>query len=860
MRAAVTLRPAMQCLQRRRPRRLVGYAGRAIALVTVGLWAQSGCTRESTGAEGASEGSAVTTPLASMNSGTPGTKEAPASDRPSARGESTYKLPPPEVVEIVDAPPTPRVLPSPDGRALLLAHFDARPSIARIAQPFERLAGIRIDPHRNAQRRIRLYEKLELVDLENGSSTEVSLPAGFELVSPAWSPDGKHVAFARWVEDGLELWVLDAQTGEARRLSERRLNDVLSPGFTWMPGSEQLLAFFVPKGDRPAPERSPVPIGPVVEDTQGRRATNRTYQDLLRSPADAEVFEHLATSELAWVPVKGGPAVEIAGPDLYRGAEPSPDGRFLLVHRLRRPFSYAVPYFRFSRVVEVMGLDGKVVRVVADQDSAEEIPIGGVRTGARRVGWNQQVPATLVWIEALDEGDPDKDVAHRDRLMIHHAPFADVPEQVLEVEHRLVGLTWLEDAGRVLVREYDRDRRWATTWLHDLDSAMPPRKLIDRSVRDVYSDPGHAVQTLRPDGTVVAPVDDESVYFAGQGHSPEGARPFLDRLSLVDGSRQRVFESDDEHHEEFVEFVLGERYDNLLVRRESPTQVPNYYVVQKGKTRQVTRFEDPHPQLTGIDKKILKYRRDDGVELSGTLYLPPGRAKGERLPLVVWAYPLEYNDKETAGQVRAEPRRFTRLAGSSPLMFLTQGYAVLDHAAMPIVGDPETMNDTFVRQVVASAKAAVDAVVAEGVADPERVGVAGHSYGAFMVANLLAHSDIFKAGIARSGAYNRTLTPFGFQSERRTLWEATQTYIDVSPLFSADKLDEPILLIHGDIDNNAGTYPLQTRRMFRALQGNGATARSVILPYESHGYVARESILHVLAESFEWFDQYVKGH
>ena len=190
---------------------------------------------------------------------------------------------------------------------------------------------------------------------------------------------------------------------------------------------------------------------------------------------------------------------------------------------------------------------------------------------------------------------------------------------------------------------------------------------------------------------------------------------------------------------------------------------------------------------------------------------------------------------------------------------MLNGYAVLDNAAMPIVGDPRTVNDHFVEQVVMDAKAAVEKAVAMGVTDPARVGVGGHSYGAFMTANLLCHTDLFAAGIARSGAYNRTLTPFGFQSESRTLWQAPDMYFKVSPFLSADKIKGALLLIHGEADNNPGTFPVQSERMYQAVRGNSGTVRYVSLPYESHGYEARESVGHTLYEMITWFDKYVKN-
>jgi dipeptidyl aminopeptidase/acylaminoacyl peptidase len=272
----------------------------------------------------------------------------------------------------------------------------------------------------------------------------------------------------------------------------------------------------------------------------------------------------------------------------------------------------------------------------------------------------------------------------------------------------------------------------------------------------------------------------------------------------------------------------------------------------------LTHYKDPAPQLRSIKKELVTYKRPDGVQLSFTLYLPPDYKPGERLPTIVWAYPLEFNDAGTAGQVVGSPNLFTTLNGNSILFMLTQGYAILDNATMPVVGDPETVNNTYIEQIVASAKAAIDKAVDMGVTDRNRVGVGGHSYGAFMTANLLAHSDLFRAGVARSGAYNRTLTPFGFQSERRTLWQAPEMYARVSPFMYADKIKTPLLLIHGEADNNPGTFPVQSERMYQAIKGNGGTVRLVLLPLESHGYVARESVEHVLYEMISWFDRWVK--
>ena len=231
----------------------------------------------------------------------------------------------------------------------------------------------------------------------------------------------------------------------------------------------------------------------------------------------------------------------------------------------------------------------------------------------------------------------------------------------------------------------------------------------------------------------------------------------------------------------------------------------------------------------------LTYKRADGVPLSFELYLLPDYGPGTRLPTLIWAYPREFNDADTAGQVFGSSKRFTEVTGYSQLFHVLNGFAVLDNASMPVVGDVDTVNDTYIKQIVDDAKAAIDKAAEMGVTDPARVAVVGHSYGAFMTANLLAHCDLFKAGIAESGAHNRTLTPFGFQSERRTIWQAPDVYIKMSPFMYADKIKTPMLLIHGEADDNDGTFPIQSDRMYQAIRGNGGVARLVFLPFEAHG-------------------------
>jgi dipeptidyl aminopeptidase/acylaminoacyl peptidase len=484
-----------------------------------------------------------------------------------------------------------------------------------------------------------------------------------------------------------------------------------------------------------------------------------------------------------------------------------------------------------------------------------------VPTGPRAIEWQALHDARLIWAEATDGGDPRAKAPHRDKLMALAAPFRDKPSELLKIQHRFTDVSWLATKDQVLITEFDRDRRWLTTARVDLGRPQASRTvLFDLSANDDYNDPGRPVTVSRPDGTTTILQDGDAIYLIGQGDSPEGSRPFLDKMDLQTRERTHLFRCAEQSFETPLGFV-GDSRSAIVIRHETKTDPPNYFTVdlKTNQRHKLTDYRDPAPQLTGLKKELIHYSRADGVALSGTLYLPADYREGTRLPLVGWAYPLDYGDRATAGQVRTSPYMFPRVLGASELFFAAHGYALLDNATMPVVGDPETMNDTYIEQISAAAKAAIETLDKKGVIDPRRVGVGGHSYGAFMTANLLAHTDLFAAGIARSGAHNRSLTPFGFQTERRSYWEATGLYTRMSPFSYAHRINEPILLIHGEADNNTGTFPVQSERLFQAIQGNGGTARLVMLPHESHAYRARESVLHALAEMLEWADRYVKN-
>lgn len=775
-----------------------------------------------------------------------------------------YREPAGDILRVFDAPPTPVPVLSPDRRRIALLEPEPHPPVAMLARPFQRLAGVRIDPGTGGQRCVTLLRGIRILDVETGDQRGVTLPDQL-FGEPVWSLDGRWLALVRHAEGGKELWIVDAHDGGARRLGDHVVLDALAGG-SWalfgQPGAPlhwtadgRLLATLAPAHRTAPPEPA---AGPRTEETHGKRSEMATFQDLLVTDEDDDFFDYHARSRLALLDPLTGEARQLGETDLIAGYDPSPDGRRLLVSRLRRPFSHRVPWELFARTIEVWDLDGRSVATVAELPVADEVPRQGVPVGPRALGWQANRPATLVWTEALDGGDPMVKVPHRDALRRLEAPFEGAPHTVRLIEHRLAGRAWLPEPDQVLIWEYDRDRRWRVLSRHDLSRAGARQILFDLSVNDAYADPGSPVMEARPDGTAAVVVEDGAIFLAGAGASETGFRPFLDLYDLGSGEKRRLFTSRADGLESFVAFAPGGR-SRILVAHQTPAEPPNLHVADLagGGRRALTDQPDPFPELTGAVKAIVRYRRADGVPLSGTLHLPPGERLGaRRLPLIVWAYPMDFSDPDTAGQVRASDQTFTRPAPLGPLWFLLRGWAVLEGAAMPVVGDPDTMNDTFVEQVVASARAAIDELDRMGVVDRGRVVVGGHSYGGFMTATLLAHSDLFAAGLARSGAYNRTLTPFGFQTERRSFWEAPQVYLDVSPFAHADKIKAPILLIHGAADSNSGTYPLQSERLFQALQGLGGTARLVVLPHEDHAYRARESVLQVIAEQLDWVERW----
>jgi dipeptidyl aminopeptidase/acylaminoacyl peptidase len=780
----------------------------------------------------------------------------------SARGaaaDDAYRPAPSPVREVLRAPGTPVVMVSPDGRWALAATYPKYPPIAELAAPMLRLGGVRLDPRTNGFHAWSHFRGGYTVRrLPDGPEVAIRMPKDLKFGSAYWNATSTRFAFVSIAAGSIELWVGDPAKATVRKVNGVAVNPLLGNQLQWLSDGRTLAVKTVPLRRKPAPAEAP-PSGPIIQDASGVGTASSTYEarDLLRNAYDADLFEHYMTSQLALVDAATAKVTRIGAAGVIGNVQAAPDGKHLLVTRVVRPYSYARPWHRFPREVELWARDGKRVETVASLPLADQVPIEGVPVGPREFRFDPTQPATLVWVEALDRGDWAVTVPRRDRLM--RKELGKPATAWRDVERRFAGIDWVEGGDLIAISEWDRDKRWE--WMHvgGLDGTSAMTTIVDRSFNDAYADPGTPLYEVLPTGGYVIRREGDAIFWSGEGATPTGNRPFLDRMSLKTRQRERVWQSAAGRLERFKAWIDAGA-GTFVTMGESPTEPPNLELRTLGDAtvKRLTSHPDPTPQVRGVTKQLVTARRADGVQVNVTLYLPPGYVKGTKLPTVFYAYPLEYSDAATAGQVTTSPTEFTTPWGAAVELYALAGYAVLD-VSMPVVGPPETVYDSFVEQIVGNAKAAIDKAVEMGVTDRDRVGVTGHSHGALMTANLLAYSNLFRAGIARSGAYNHTLRPFGFQSEHRTYFKARATYQKLSPTLNADKIDEPLLLIHGAIDVNPGTVPLQSEKLYEAVRGAGGTTRLVMLPFESHGYRAIESIEHVMAEQIEWFDRYVKA-
>ena len=793
-----------------------------------------------------------------------------------------WQNPPEPIASMLDAQRLPAVSFSPHADWIVELRTAGLQPIEELAAPRLGLAGIQLNPQTWGPVKPGYYCALSIRRRDEKRARPVALPSNPRIRNLSWSKCGQYLSFTQThlvlesqknelqnrespSTSGISLWILQLETAKVWALTGPILHNIGGSSPTrWLPDSTLICSIRPPYGPPPSPPT--ILNGPVIEESLGKVAPARTFTNLLNNVHDEALLEYYLSSSIVKISLTGE-QTPVVGPDLYTAFSPSPDGQWLKVVKVKRPFSYQVPLARFPRQASIVSLQAnrpkQNVYVISDLPLAEEIPINfdSVRAGRRTSGWRADKPATIYWVEALDGGDAQVESKYRDAVYTLSAPFVDTPKLLWKSTLRFSSLVWGNDTTLLAYEAFYNTRQIRTWRLFPNDPKAAPVLLEERNFQDAYSSPGNPITTPGYYGWPVLLLSERGdIYFSGRGATAEGVSPFLDRLHLKTQRKERIWRSPPNTFSR-VQRILNPAATQLIVRRQTRTEPGNYWLHTEGKQTALTAFKDPLPWYKNVHKEIVRYTRTDSLDLSGTLYLPPNHdleCDGP-LPTLLWVYPEEHKSRETASQVTRSEHTFGRPSRASALFLLTQGYALLSGPSMPIVGEAETEpNDTYLEQLIDSATAAVDYLVESGVSDRDKIAIGGHSYGAFTTANLLAHTDLFCAGIARSGAYNRSLTPFGFQGEQRHYWDATVTYNRMSPFTSADKINHPLLLIHGAADNNSGTYPMQTERLYEAIKGLGGTVRYVSLPYEEHGYRSKEAIGHVLWEMVQWLDTYVK--
>ncbi|PIE80921.1 MAG: prolyl oligopeptidase [Candidatus Delongbacteria bacterium] len=771
-----------------------------------------------------------------------------------------YKEPSKRIKKIFDAPPINYMKPIKGSSKVLQYNFLRMPSLERLSREYLSLGGEEIDPVFNTKKENYPYTKLYIRDLDSDEKFDISDEDDRYIYSYKISPDNEKIAYLTEADKGLILKVKQLEDGEEIYRSDFYVNNVFKYlSYSWI-DSEKIVVAKVPEDRGERPVKKVKDFAPVIKESNGKVSKVRTYQNLLKDDFDILLFDYYFTSQVSILDIFTGEDHDILKKGVYRAASFSPNGKFILFYETLKPYSLSLPLYRFGYKIFITDNEGELIEELVKKPVQDQIPVWGTEVGMRYPMWSQNGEATIIWAEAQDGGDPKAKVEYRDFLFYRDFENDKPKTLFYKMKERFGDVNFFKEEGEIIISEYDYDKEWSKKFiLNYLDNSIKPKLIEDRSEKDKYNDPGKIITYTDDENRELIFEDDGYIYYRGSGYTKEGKFPFLDRVKKSSWKKERVFQSNKDEYARFVEFYNGDR-DKFIILTESKKTPPNYYIYDKdSKNRvKVSENEDPTPELREIKKEVIVYEREDSLKLSGTLYYPSNYEEGKKYPLLIWAYPREYRDAKVASQISATDNRFTRVWGASQIYLALEGYMVLDNASMPVIGDVIERNNTFHKQIVMNAKAAIDYLSDKGLIDREKVAVAGHSYGAFMTANLLAHSNLFKAGIARSGAYNRTLTPFGFQSERRTYWEAKDFYNKVSPFMNAEKIKTPLLLIHGQNDPNPGTFPIQSERLYDAIKGNGGIVRLVTLPYEGHGYSARESGLHVLREMIDWLDRYLK--
>ena len=782
-----------------------------------------------------------------------------------AQETAVYQKPSKEISDLLLAPPTPTI--SVDGKAqyMLVMERSFYPTVEELGQPEFKIAGLRINPNNFSLSRQNFIKKLSLQNIVTGKNiTLAGMPNNLSALSPSWNPSENKIAFYNVTANAVDVWVIDIKTSTCSKINKSPVNIVLSSNIIWL--DDATVLYKINTNNAAQMQKKPItPKGPTIQESIGKVAPSVTYQDLIKSPYDEYAFEFLASAQI--VKNKNGVETKIGSPAIFSSLDLSPDRNYVLTRTINKPFSYLVTVNGFASSINVIDINGKLIKTIADLPSSETTPSGydNVQNVARAFDWKDDEPATITYAMPLDSGMMKKNIPSHDVVMALAAPFTGSPKELFKTSTRYIRTTW-GDEHIALVTEMLRSKQQYKVSRYDA-SNNSLTTLYQGNMTDAYTNPGSPVTTKNKfNREVIATINKGQAILMNNttGASPKGDLPYIASFDLNTKTNNIIWRSAEDNFEMVMEVI---DFNNLKVitRRETEKEVPNYYIrsIKENNKIQITNFKNPYQSMEGVTKEKIKYKRKDGVDLTGDLYLPKGydKTKDGPLPTLLWAYPREFTNAADASQIRGNQHKFTMLNWGSPIFYVTQGYAILDNAEMPIVATSadKKPNDDFVNQLILNATAAIDKLVELGISDRNKIAVGGHSYGAFMTVNLLAHSNLFKAGIARSGAYNRTLTPFGFQNEERTFWQAKDLYLEMSPFAFADKIKTPLLMTHGEMDDNTGTFPINSERLYAAIKGHGGTVRFVYLPYEAHGYKGKENVLHLLWEQGRWLDKYLKG-
>ena len=753
-----------------------------------------------------------------------------------------FQRPPKVFEELALATQTPRPVFNDDCSAIMLLYGNGTVPIADIPTNDLCLATVRIDPNRYCRMIEKGYYKASLKPIPNGEEIEIcNLPEGSTIIHAAWYPTGDKVLIFNREKDGVYLYSASLENGSATRISNRRINTTARKFIEWTSDTEFITACVVE--GRQAPERG-TPIGPVVQESLGKKTRKRTVQGLLRDDFDMQALKFYFTSQLVHFTSSG--EKEIGKPALYRTINISPNREFLMIYRVVEPYSCEAKFMSLKSVVTIEDLEGNIVKTVKQRS---------------KLSWRSDRPATLIWCVNAKKDNPD----YKATIYEQDAPFTEDRRIVVRTTKPFEKIYWCND-NLALVVEKEKNKVVISSFKPG-DSDL--HTIVSYNSKNIYDHlPGEPIMVRNHYGRKVLWTNEEGneVMFIGEGYTPDGQIPNLTLYKLDGGGSKVIWKSKAPYFEKIIA-AKDPTARIFITSRESFEEPTNFYLsnLKKRSRVAITDLPEPYPALKGITRQLLTYKRADGLELKSFVWLPAGyNAKRDgKLPILIWAYPRGYKSAEEAARPKYSLYTHPKIptTGSSALFWLTQGYCVMESMAMPLIPmeGHKKANDTFVEQLTMNAEAAIKALSEAGYGDPNRVAIGGHSYGAFMTANLLTHTKLFKAGIARSGAYNRSLTPYGFQDENRDYWSAMELYHEMSPFDHANKLSGALLLVHGNADQNSGTHTIQSERYFQALRGHKKYIRYVELPEDGHTYQIRENILHYLYEANLWLDKYVKN-